>query len=57
MGEKTVEFSEERITQLPNDKPDCYKILTFSVNNNYTGVAQRHRVRERGMEPAVNKGV
>jgi len=50
MGQKTVKFSEEGISQLPNDKPAVYKILTSNDNNNYTGVAQRGRVRERVME-------
>ncbi len=47
MGQKTVKFKEEGISQLPNDKPAVYKILTSNDNNNYTGVAQRGRVRER----------
>jgi len=50
MGQRTVEFSEEGISQLPNDKPAVYKILTLNGNNNYTGVTQRGRVRERVME-------
>jgi len=50
MGQKTVKFSEEGISQLGNDKPAVYKILTPNDNNNYTGVAQRGRVRERIME-------
>jgi len=50
MGQKTVKFSEEGISQLPNDKPAVYKVLTSNDNNNYTGVAQRGRVRERIME-------
>ena len=50
MGQKTVKFNEEGISNLPNDKPALYKILTPNGNNNYTGVAQRGRVRERIME-------
>jgi len=50
MGKKTVKFSEEGILNLPNDKPTLYKILTPNGNNNYMGVAQRGRVRERIME-------
>ena len=50
MGKKTVKFSGEGILNLPNDKPALYKILTLNDNNNYTGVAQRGRVRERIME-------
>jgi len=45
-----VKFSEKGISNLPNDKPALYKILTSNDNNNYTGVAQRGRVRERIME-------
>jgi hypothetical protein len=50
MAQKTVKFTVEGISQLPNDKPALYKILTPNGNNNYTGVAQRGRVRERIME-------
>ena len=50
MGQKTVKFKEEGISRLPNDKPAIYRILTSNDNNNYTGVAQRGRVRERIME-------
>ena len=50
MGQKTVKFNEEGISELPNDKPAVYKILTSNENNNYTGVAQRGRIRERIME-------
>jgi len=50
MGKKTVKYSEEGISQLPNDKPAVYKIINSNDNNNYTGVAQRGRVRERIME-------
>jgi len=47
MGQKTVKFNEEGISNLPDDKPVLYKILTPNDSNNYTGVAQRGRVRER----------
>jgi len=50
MGQKTVKFNEEGISNLPDDKPVLYKILTLNDNNNYTGVAHRGRVRERLME-------
>lgn len=50
MAQKTVKFNEERISNLPDDKPALYKILTLNDNNNYTGVATRGRVRERIME-------
>ena len=49
MGRKTVKFSREGISQLPNDKPAVYKILTPSGNTCYTGVVKRGRVRERIM--------
>lgn len=49
MGEKTVKFNEEGISKLPDGKPVVYKILTPKENNNYTGTAQRGRVRERIM--------
>ena len=50
MSRKTVNFNESGIEELPNDKPVVYKILTDSERNNYTGVAQRGRVRERLLE-------
>jgi hypothetical protein len=47
MAKKTVPFSQKGIEKLPNNKPVVYKILTEEGKNNYTGVAQRGRVRER----------
>ncbi|MBI4889441.1 MAG: GIY-YIG nuclease family protein [Acidobacteria bacterium] len=47
MSRKTVPYSRQGITELPNDKPVVYKILTPSGNNNYTGIAKRGRVQER----------
>jgi len=47
MGQKTVRFTQEGLSRLPNDKPVVYKILTENESNNYTGVAQRGRVSER----------
>ncbi len=47
MGKKTVDYNKTGLEKLPNDKPVVYKILTGSGNNNYTGVAQKGRVRER----------
>ncbi len=47
MGRKTVPFNSSGIDKLPDDKPVVYKILTDSDKNNYTGVAQRGRVRDR----------
>ena len=50
MAKKTVRFSEKGVEKLPNDKPVVYKILTSGGKNNYTGVAQRGRVKERLQE-------
>jgi len=47
MAKKTVPFNRNGIEKLPENKPVVYKILTESGKNNYTGVAQRGRVRER----------
>ncbi|MCK4488533.1 MAG: hypothetical protein KAU38_17450 [Desulfobacterales bacterium] len=50
MARKTVKFSQEGISQLPNNKPAVYKILTPTGNNNYTGIAQRGQLRQRIMQ-------
>jgi len=47
MTTKTVRFNRAGIAKLPDDKPVVYKIETDGGKNNYTGVAQRGRVRER----------
>jgi predicted GIY-YIG superfamily endonuclease len=47
MAKKTVKYNSNSISQLPNNKPVVYKILTGSDNNNYTGIAKRGRVQER----------
>ena len=47
MSKKTVNFSNQGIGQLPDNKPVVYKIQTGSGANNYTGIAQRGRVRAR----------
>ncbi len=47
MAKKTVNFNQQGINKLPNDKPAVYKILTNGGNNNYTGSAKRGRVHER----------
>jgi len=47
MAQKTVPFDSKGIEKLPNDKPVVYKIETPGGKNNYTGIAQRGRVRER----------
>lgn len=50
MGRKTVAFNKTGIDELPNNKPVIYKILTESGSNNYIGVAQKGRVKERIQE-------
>lgn len=47
MAKKTVALTPEGISQLPDDKPVVYKILTDGGRNNYTGIAKRGRVRDR----------
>ena len=47
MTRKTVSFSKQGISQLPDNKPVVYKIQTQGGKNNYTGVAQRGRVQDR----------
>lgn len=47
MSRKTVPFNRTGIEKLPDDKPVVYRIETEGGRNNYTGVAQRGRVRER----------
>ncbi len=47
MAKKTVDFNKTGIVKLPNNKPVVYKILTEGGQNNYTGVAQKGRVKER----------
>lgn len=41
---KTVVLTLEGISQLPNNKPIVYKILTGGGRNNYTGIAKRGKV-------------
>ena len=50
MRKKTVDFNKRAIDKLPDNKPVVYKILTEGGKNNYTGVAQRGRVKERLQE-------
>ena len=54
MAKKTVNFNQKGISQLPNDKPIMYKILTGGGTNNYTGIAQRGRVQDRLNEHVGN---
>ncbi|MDF5734860.1 MULTISPECIES: toll/interleukin-1 receptor domain-containing protein [unclassified Nostoc] len=41
---QTVNFNFEGISQLSNDKPIVYKVLTQGGRNNYTGVAKKGEV-------------
>jgi hypothetical protein len=50
MARKTVDFSKNAISKLPNNKPVVYKILTEGGRDNYVGVAQRGRVQHRLQE-------
>ena len=47
MAAKRVNYNKTSIEKLPDDKPVVYKIETEAGKNNYTGTAQRGRVRER----------
>jgi len=47
---KTVNFNEEGLEKLPNDKPAVYKILNTQGENIYTGSAKRARIQERLQE-------
>lgn len=50
MPRKTVDFTDQGISKLPDDQPVVYRILTDGGRNNYTGVAQRGRVQDRLQE-------
>jgi len=47
MPRETVPFNQKGLDKLPDDKPVVYEIQTEGGRNNYTGIAQRGRVRER----------
>jgi hypothetical protein len=47
MARKKVDFTRNGISDLPEDKPVVYRILTEGGRNNYTGTAQRGRLQER----------
>lgn len=47
MGTKNVNYNKSNINNLPDDKLVLYRIKTESGKENYVGVAQRGRVRER----------
>ena len=50
MAKKTVGLNKKGSNDLPNDKPVVYRIMSKGGKNNYTGVAQRGRVRDRLQE-------
>lgn len=50
MASKKVNYNKTGIEKLADDKPAVYKIETDTGKNNYTGSAQRGRVRERIQE-------
>jgi len=47
MATKKVDYNKSGIEKLPDDKPTLYRIQTEGGKENYVGVAQRGRVRER----------
>jgi len=47
MATKKVNYNKTGIDKLPDDKPVLYRIKTETGNENYVGVAQGGRVRER----------
>ena len=47
MGKKTVKYSREGISKLPNNKPALYRIKNRSGITDYVGKAQRGNVRDR----------
>ncbi len=44
---KKTKFNKSSIDKLSNDKPVMYRIKTPAGNENYVGIAERGRVRER----------
>ena len=44
---KTIQFNEDGIKEIPDNKPAVYEILTKSGENIYTGIAKRGRVKDR----------
>ncbi len=47
MATRKVDYNRSGIEKLPDDKPALYRIQTEGGKENYVGVAQRGRVRER----------
>ncbi|MEH2335464.1 toll/interleukin-1 receptor domain-containing protein [Nostoc sp.] len=55
---KSVNFTLEGISQLSNDKPIGYKILTKGGKNNYTGVAKKGEIYitiQKHLQPGRNR--
>ncbi|MHC5718554.1 MAG: toll/interleukin-1 receptor domain-containing protein [Nostoc sp.] len=55
---QSVNFTLEGISQLYNDKPIVYKILTKGGKNNYTGVAKRGEIYitiQKHLQPGKNR--
>ena len=50
MARKTVPFSKNGASKLPNDKPAVYRIETEGGKTNYVGIAKRGRVQDRILE-------
>ncbi|MBU4315576.1 hypothetical protein KJ673_04215 [Patescibacteria group bacterium] len=47
MATKKVDYNMSGVEKLPNDNPVLYQIETEGGRENYVGVAQRGRVKER----------
>ncbi|MBM3313738.1 hypothetical protein FJY70_03990 [candidate division WOR-3 bacterium] len=47
MAQKTVRYNEQGVAKLPDNRPVVYRILTAGGNQNYVGIAQQGRVKER----------
>jgi excinuclease UvrABC nuclease subunit len=47
MASKTADYSNNGLSDLPNDKPVVYRILTSGGKVNYIGSAMRGRVPDR----------
>lgn len=47
MGKKRASFNKTGADNLPNDKPVLYRIETKKGRDNYVGVAQRGRIKDR----------
>lgn len=47
MATKKVDYIKSGVQKLPDDKPVLYRIETEGGRENYVGIAQRGRVKER----------